>query len=191
MLSISELSFPKVLPGAYNLSEPCGLHPHDHRHYSLETYVLRKNPSHPYPLCTSFRHRHGCGAYCEELGDYTTGHCEDWLVAVGRIPHCNSYFSSIKYQGFSVCACSPPKQFLICWLTSSDVSVDALRARSMVAAVSAGTVAVVEELVIPPLLIGHRLFQPRLRNVRTRVWLRSNPYHFPSAKSYVRAAWLR
>ena len=36
-------------------------------------------------------------------------------------------------------------------MTSSDVSVSALRARSMADAVSAGILAAVEELVIPPL----------------------------------------
>ena len=61
-----------------------------------------------------------------------------------------SSFSSIKYQSSSVRVCSPPKLSLICCLTSIDVSVSALTARSMAEAVSAGTVAVVEELVICP-----------------------------------------
>ena len=28
-----------------------------------------------------------CGAYCEELGDHTTGYCDDWFVAVECIPY--------------------------------------------------------------------------------------------------------
>ena len=60
--------------------------------------------------------------------------------------HHASSFLSIRYQSFSVRVCSP-KPFLMCWLTSSDVSVSVLRARWMADAVSSGTVAVVEELV--------------------------------------------
>ena len=42
----------------------------------------------------------------------------------------------------------PPTLFLICWLISSDVSVSALRAGLMADGVFAGTVVVVEKLVI-------------------------------------------
>ena len=48
---------------------------------------------------------------------------------------------------------------------------------------AAGTVPVVEELVISLLLIEHRLLQPRLGKVGSWVWLYSNPYRSPSAKS--------
>ena len=46
--------------------------------------------------------------------------------------------------------CTPPTLSLIGWLTSSDVSVSALRARLMADGVSADTVVVVEDLVISP-----------------------------------------
>ena len=67
-------------------------------------------------------------------------------LLLSAVYHASS-FLSIRYQSFYVRICSPPKPFLICWLTSSDVSVSALRARWMADAVSSGTVAVVEELV--------------------------------------------
>ena len=28
-----------------------------------------------------------CGAYGKELGYHTTGYCEDWFVAIGRLPY--------------------------------------------------------------------------------------------------------
>ena len=61
-----------------------------------------------------------------------------------------SSFLSIRYQSSSVRVCPLPKLSLICWLASSSVSFSALRARSMVDAVFAGTVVVVEELGIYP-----------------------------------------
>ena len=42
------------------------------------------------------------------------------------------------------------KGSMFCWLFSSDISVRGLKARSMAEAVSAETVAVVDEVVISP-----------------------------------------
>ena len=76
-----------------------------------------------------------------------------YRVLQGQVCCCRVYIvltPSIKYQSFSVRVCSPPTLSLICWLTSSDVSVGALRAPSMADTVSAGALTVVEELVIVP-----------------------------------------
>ena len=58
----------------------------------------------------------------------------------------------VAYEGGCISrspyVCSPPTLSLICWLTNSDVSVSALRARSMADTVFAETVAVIEELVV-------------------------------------------
>ena len=67
-------------------------------------------------------------------------------------------FSSIRYRSFSGRVCSPTKLSLICLkkgsvfccLINSDISVSALKARSMADAVSPETVAVVDEVVISP-----------------------------------------
>ena len=70
-----------------------------------------------------------------------------------------SSFSSIRYRSFSGRVCSPTKLSLIClkkvsvfcWLTNSGyLLASASKARSMVDTFSAGTVAVVKELLIPP-----------------------------------------
>ena len=111
-----------------------------------------------------------------EIGHHTTGRCEDWFIFVGCIRYSNLGISRAPYVIFL-----PSKLFLVCWLTSSDVFVSALRTRSMVNAV--GTVAAVEELAI-----SAPANQTSPNSVATGerppwVWLRSNPCRTPSANS--------
>ena len=71
----------------------------------------------------------------------------------------------------------PLKGSRFCLLTSSDISVSALRARLMAHAVFAGTMVVVEGLVIPPPPSNRTSSTPAAaEEVRSWVWLRSNPY---------------
>ena len=78
------------------------------------------------------------------------------LLLSGTYHTCS--FSSIRYRSFFERVCSPTKLFLsclkkgsvFCCLINSGISVSALKARSMADAVSPETVAVVDEVVIPP-----------------------------------------